>query len=145
MIVDDVRERMVAAMRAKDAPTRDILRVALGELQTAEARQAALTDEQAAQVIRKLVKSNQETIELTADPAAKARLARENAVLADLLPKGVGVEEIVAALAPVAAKIVSAGNDGQATGMAITHLRAAGVTAQGADVAAAVQRMRTAK
>jgi len=52
------------------------------------------------------------------------------------------VEDIVSALAPVHAAIKAAGNEGQATGVAMKHLKSSGATVNGKDVAEAVKRVR---
>lgn len=142
MLVDDIKRRISLAMKSGDTVEKEVLRVALGEIQTGEARGGATGDEAAAAVLRKLVKSNQETLALTADAAQKETLAREIAVLESLLPKTAGVDEIVAALAGVRDAIRAAANDGQATGVAVKHLKGAGVGASGKDVAEAVKRIR---
>jgi uncharacterized protein len=48
----------------------------------------------------------------------------------------------VAALAPVADAIRAAGNDGQATGVAMKQLKSTGATVDGKTVAAAVKQLR---
>jgi hypothetical protein len=142
MLVEEMKRRINAALRAGNTVEKEILRVALGEIQTAEARGPATTDESAAAVVRKLIKSNEETLLATTDEAGKQRLVEENVVLASLLPKSMGVPEIVAALAPVRDAIKAAGNDGQATGVAMKHLKASGATVNGKDVTEAVKQMR---
>jgi len=142
MLVDEIKRRITVAMKAHNTLEKEILRVALGEIQTAESRGAATTDEMAAAVVRKLIKSNGETLASTTDEAAKQTLADENVVLASLLPKAMGVPEIVEALASVRDAIKAAGNDGQATGVAMKQLKAAGVVANGKDVTEAVKLIR---
>lgn len=144
MIVDTLKERAKEAMKAKDSAATQIYRLALGEIQTLEARAArAVTEEEAEGVVRKLVKSNEETLSLSTDDAQKGELEKEIALLTAVLPKGLSVEEIVALLAPVADAIKAAGNDGQATGVAMKHLKASGTSAQGKDVGAAVKTLRS--
>lgn len=144
-LVDDVRAQMIQAMKDKDQPRRDILRVALGDMESTETRQgSAVTDEQALKIIRKLVKSNQETIAAKDDPETKATLANEIAILETLLPKSLSVEDIVGALADQADAIRAAGNDGQATGVAMRHLKQSGASVQGKDVSEAVRIIRSA-
>ncbi len=99
MLVDDIKLRIHAALKAGNTVEKEVLRVALGEIQTAEARGTATTDESAAAVVRKLIKSNEETLAVTASEADKRTLAEENVVLASLLPKSLGVAEIAEALA----------------------------------------------
>jgi uncharacterized protein YqeY len=141
--IAEVRARVTAAMRERDELTKSILRVVLGDLQATESRQnGRLTQEQGAQVVRKLIKSNEETIGLTADAATKQRLEAENRVLAALLPQTLSVDDIIEALDPVVPQIRAAGNDGQATGVAMKHLKSAGAVVEGKDVAAAVKQLR---
>src|SRR5215213_6920072 len=103
MFVNDLKKAITAAMKSGDNAARDVLRLALGEIQTAEARKnAQLSDEDAAAAVRKLIKSNEETISLAGEGERATTLRREIEVLSALLPKGLSVDEIVALLAPVA-------------------------------------------
>ena len=144
MIVEELKRRIADAMRAKDAVAKDVLRVALGEIQTAEARSGGALDEAEAQkVIKKLVKSNDETLAATRDPGTQQKLKRENEVLGAMLPRSLGVDEIVAALAPVAGQIAAAKGDGPAMGLAMRHLRSEGATVEAPDVKAAIAKIRS--
>lgn len=145
MLVEDIKKRVVAAVKQGDTVARDVLRLALGEIQTAEARKnAVLSDEDAAAALRKLIKSNEET--LAALPAGDDRIAalkREVEVLGLLLPAQMTVAQIVEALEAQRDAIKTAGNDGQATGLAMKHLKASGAAVSGGDVTAAVKQIRT--
>jgi len=143
MLKEEIQSRIRAAMKAKRTIEREILGVALGEIQTVEARQGDLSEEGAAAIVRKLVKSNRETIEAGPLAEQKAILEQEIAVLESLLPKAMGQDEIVAALAGVADAIRGAASDGQATGIAMKALKSEGATADGKTVAGAVKRMRS--
>jgi uncharacterized protein YqeY len=92
--------------------------------------------------LRKLVKSNEETMGTLEDAEKKAILQREIQILNDFLPKSLSEDEVVAALAPVADSIRAASNDGQATGVAMKHLKASGALVDGRVVTKAVQRVR---
>ncbi|MBI3204764.1 MAG: GatB/YqeY domain-containing protein [Myxococcales bacterium] len=143
MLSEEIKKRMLQAMKAGRTLEKEILRVALGEIQTQEARvNQAMSDEDAAAVVRKLVKNNHETLAVSESAEQKAQLEAENAVLESLLPKSLGVDEIVAALAAVADAVKSAGNDGQATGVAMKHLKAAGAVVTGKEVTLAVKQIR---
>ena len=143
MLTDDIKSQVMQAMRNKDTHRRDLLKVVLGELQTAAARTGdALDDEQAQKIIRKIVKSTQEMIELSNRPEAVEQAKAELVMLESLLPRTLSVDEIVAALQPVADGVRSAGNDGQATGVAMKHLKSTGAAVEGKDVGAAVKQMR---
>jgi uncharacterized protein len=144
MLVDDIKKRAAAAVKQGDTITRDVLRLALGEIQTAEARRnEAVGEEEAAAALRKLIKSNEET--LAALPAGDERidvLKREIEVLASLVPAQMSIAQIVEALGPQLDAIKAAGNDGQATGIAMKHLKTAGADVKGTDVGIAVKQLR---
>ncbi len=142
MLIDVIKARVLAALKAGRTVEKEVLRVALGEMQTIEARGTPLTDEDAAKVVVKLVKSNRETMAASTNDAQRAELAEEIAILETLLPKSLGVEELVAALAESRDAIRAAGNDGQATGIAMKALKAAGIAADGKKVGEAVKQMR---
>ena len=143
MILDVIKERAKKAMIEKDTVARDILRLAQGEIQTAEARNdKPVTDEEAAGIVRKLVKSNQETMAKSDDDGQKKVLAHEITVLEALLPKAMSHDEIMEVLAPVHTAIKEAKSDGQATGVAMKQLKQAGKTVGGNEVAAVVKALR---
>src|SRR5690349_2487234 len=92
VLVDEIKKRIATAMKGGDAVARDVLRVALGEIQTAEARKnAPATEEEAAAALRKLIKSNEETLALSEGERADT-LRKENEILSSLLPKQLSVD-----------------------------------------------------
>jgi uncharacterized protein len=142
-LVEELKKRITSSVKEGDTVARDVLRLALGEIQTAEARKSAtLSDEEAAAALRKLVKSNEETLGLTTDGETAAALKKEIEVLSSLLPKGMSVDEIVAALASQVDAIKAAKADGQAVGVAMKHLKSTGATVTGNDVQTAVKKIR---
>src|SRR3954462_9660098 len=144
-LLDQIKARMFAAMKSGNVTEREILKVAMGEITTDAARAGRKgDDDEALGLLKKLVKSNEESIEASQDEAQKAQLRAEIAVLNTFLPKSLGVPEIVAALAPVADAVKAAGNDGQATGVAMKHLKAISAEVNGKDVSAAVRQLRGA-
>lgn len=144
-LVDQIKARMFQAMKAGNTLEKEILRVAMGEITTDAARAGKKGDDEEAQaILKKLVKSNEESLEASQDDAQKAQLRAEIEVLNSFLPKSLGVSEIVTALAPVADAVKSAGNDGQATGVAMKHLKSLGAVVNGKDVSAAVRQLRGA-
>lgn len=144
MIIDEMKKRIMLAMKEKRDLEKEILKVALGEIQTAGARASRdLNDEEAIAIIRKLVKSNEETLVGTSDTAKRTVLEQENAILGTLLPKGLTVDEILEKLGPARDAIRAAGNDGQATGVAVKHLKGLGLNVPGSDVSQAVKSLRT--
>ena len=143
MLKDELKKRSLEAMKAGDDVAKGILRLALGEVQTAEARGGKdLSEDEVTAVVRKLVKSNEETLALTTDGAEKTKLSREIEILKALLPASLDVDGIVTALSAVAAAIREAKSEGQATGVAMKALKAASANVNGTDVAVAVKRIR---
>lgn len=143
MLTDTLRKQALEASKARDSVTATILRLALGELQAHEARTGrAPSEEEGHAVLRKLVKSNEETLAVSEDAEQKSVLQREIEVLRALLPRSLSVEEIAAKLGEVADAIRAASNDGAATGVAMKHLRAQQLTVDGQTVGAAVKQIR---
>lgn len=144
MLIGTLKARITQAVKEKDEVARDVLRLAFGEVQTAEARnQRPLKDEEVVAIVRKLVKSNDETLALAGDDARASTLRKENEVLSSLLPKSLSPEAIQQALASQIDAIKAAKNDGQAMGIAMKHLKASGATVEAADVTAALKTMRS--
>jgi len=143
-LIDVLRKKALEAMKAKDGVATTILRLAQSEVQALEARLGRpLTDDEAFGAVRKLVKSNEETLTAAGgDGEKRAILTREIALLTELLPKGLSVAEIATSLAQVADAIKAAANDGQATGVAMKHLKSQGAQVAGTDVAQAVKAIR---
>jgi len=143
MLLADIKARMFQAIKAGDTTTKEILRVAVGEITTEAARDGRKgDDDEARAILRKLVKSNEETIGRTVDPDQQATLRREIEVLAEFLPKALSEDDVAAMLEPVKDALRAAGNDGQATGVAMKHLKTTGATLDGKIVSAAVKRIR---
>lgn len=143
MLLDEIKTRMFKAMKEGRIIEKEILRVAVGEITTQAARVGGTgNDEEAQAIIRKLVKSNEETLALTEDAERRAAIELENKTLGELLPKTLTVDEILVLLEPAKDAIVAAGNDGQATGVAMKTLKPSGAQVSGKDVSAAVKKMR---
>jgi uncharacterized protein len=143
VLVDEIRARMVRAMREKDVVVKTVLGLALGEIQTAEARaNRSLGDEEAAAVVRKLIKSNEETLALASGAAGSEALRREIEALAGLLPAALSAGEIERGLGPVADAIRAARSEGQAMGVAMKHLKTTGAQVDAASVLRAIAALR---
>jgi uncharacterized protein YqeY len=143
-LVGQIKQRMFSAMKAGNTVEKEILRVAMGEITTDAARPGKKGDDEEAQaILKKLVKSNEESLAASQDEAQKAQLRAELEVLQAFLPKALGVAEIVAALGPVAEAVKAAAGDGQATGVAMKHLKSLGAEVNGKDVSAAVRQLRS--
>ncbi len=144
----DLQAKIQEAVKARDDLARDLLRVVLGEVSTRKARTGKEPAEaEVHAIIRSLMTNNAETrkeLEQRGQTAHEAyeRLGRENEYLETLLPRTLDQAAIRAALEPIAGDLKGAKNDGQATGMAMKHLKQKGLAVLGEDVAAAVKQVR---
>jgi uncharacterized protein len=148
---ENVRRKFEDAKRANHREAKNLLSIILGDIATAEARSNKdVADAEVEKMLRKLVESNTETVaQLRAhqrgDDPQVAVLERENDLLKSLLPQTLDAEAIAKSLEAVRAEIAGAKSDGQATGVAMKHLKGLGLNAQGQDVSAVVKQIRTAK
>jgi uncharacterized protein YqeY len=139
MLIDQIKQRMFAAIKASNTVEKEILRTAIGEVTRSGDDP---TDERVTQVLRKLLKSNQETLGAAADEQQKADLRQEIAILEGFLPKAPDPAELAALLAPVADQIRAAAGPGPAMGVAMKFLKGAGIAAESRDVQAALAELR---
>lgn len=139
MLLDEIKVRLKAAIKEQRVVEREILRVALGDIQTRDLK----SDEEIQALLKKLLKSNEETLGLTDREEEKVKLGQENEVLRSLLPQSLSEAQIIEALGPVAEAIAAAQNDGQATGIAMKQLKQLGAEVSGKTVAAAVKTLRS--
>ena len=105
---DEVRQAMVAAMKAKDKDTKDTLSLLLAALKNkAIDKRADLTEEEEVQVILKEIKQTKESLELT--PADRTDLIEDYtkrlAVLETFAPKMMDADEIKAIITGVLADL----------------------------------------
>ena len=126
---EKVRQTFEEAKRAGNREAKNLLSVILGDISTAEARGGKdIADAEVEKLLRKMVESNTETVSQLkthgrSDDPQVAVLEREIAVLKSLLPQTLDPHAIIKALEPVRADIIAAKNDGQATGVAMKHLK----------------------
>lgn len=140
MLVDEIKAAMFKAMKAGDTIKKEVLRTALGE---ATATGETADDARMTGVLRKLVKSNEETLAAATEPETRERIEKELEVLRGYLPQTLSASQIEIALAPVADSIRAAAGDGPATGIAMKQLKSQNAVVEGKDVAAAVRALRS--
>ncbi|MEY2929782.1 MAG: hypothetical protein RL033_531 [Pseudomonadota bacterium] len=139
MLIDQIKERMFRAMKAGAVIEKEILRTAIGEV-TRTGEEA--TDDRVTQVLRKLLKANQETLRSVTEAAQREPLEQEIKVLEELLPRALGVPELVELLGAAATEIRAATGPGPALGAAMKFLKTKSVSAESADVREAVTQLR---
>jgi uncharacterized protein YqeY len=144
----DLQPMLQEAMKARNDLAKNVLRVIMGEVSTRKARTGKEpADSEVHAIIRSMISNNNETrkeLEQRGQTTheAYARLGQENGYLEALLPKTLDQTAIQKELEPIAAELKSAKNDGQATGLAMKHLKQKGLAVLGEDVAAAVKQLR---
>lgn len=139
MLIDQVKQRMFQAMKANQTLEKEVLRTVIGEVTRSGDDP---TDERVLGVLKKLVKSNQETLAAATDAEQKKTLEREIEVLQTFLPATPGPEQLCALLVPTADAIRAAAGPGPAMGIAMKFLKSANVTAESRDVQAAIAELR---
>ena len=145
----NLQSKLQEAMRARDELARNLLRVVMGEVSTRKARTGKEPPEREVHgIIRAIIASNNLTrteLEQRGQTTHEAydRLAQENKYLATLLPQTLDQDGIRKELEPISAELKGAKNDGQATGLAMKHLKQKGLAVLGEDVAAAVKQVRS--
>ena len=106
--IDEIRQAMVEAMKAKDKDRKDTLSMLLAALKNkAIDKRADLTEEEETQVVLKEIKQTKESLELT--PADRTDLIEDYkkrlAVLEEFAPKMMDADEIKAIVASVLADL----------------------------------------
>jgi uncharacterized protein YqeY len=146
-MIEKLRTQIAEAMKAGDKTRMSILRVFMGELQKAN-----ITTEgpEATKIARKLVESNNEAIDIilkkwenTPGQSEKHHvfgLQAENKVLQEFLPTYLSKDEIKVALQPMLEQIKGCKSSGQATGVAMKHLKDRPV--EGGTVKQAIEELR---
>ena len=139
MLIDQIKQRMFQAIKSGANVEKEVLRTVIGEVtRTGE----TASDERVLQTVRKLVKSNQETLRAASDPAQRANLEQEIGVLEEFLPRSLGSAELLELLGPVAAEIRAAGGPGPALGIAMKLLKSKAAVVDAQDVKDAVTQLR---
>ncbi len=145
---DTLKTRLTECRKTGKAVELSVLQVVLGDASMIEARAGhKATDDEVEKIIRKTMLGNQETIVILEQKgltggANHTKLSAENVFLQTLLPDTLSVEEIAGHLGEVADALRAAKNDGQATGVAMKHLKSKGLRVLGDDVSAAVKKIR---
>jgi uncharacterized protein YqeY len=106
--IDEIRQAMVEAMKAKDKDRKDTLSMLLAALKNkAIDKRADLTEEEETQVVLKEIKQTKESLELT--PVDRTDLIEDYkkrlAVLEEFAPKMMDADEIKAIVAGVLADL----------------------------------------
>ena len=144
MIVEKAKLQLREAMKAQKTNTKNILRVVLGDLETAELqKKRPLTSDEEMKVVYKRIQSNKEVIAMDGTDSMRETLKQEIAALHELVPVQITEDEIEHLLSLHAlSNIVNEANGGKAIGLANKALAELKVQADGKLVKTVVERLR---
>ena len=144
-IIDSAKNIMLIARKNSNKGTVAIMSVLLGEIQNLQfsrGQQGDVRDEQVVRIIKKLIKSNNETKDRLDDDNPKhQQLVVENTILEQLLPEALTRPQIREILSKFSA-IKEAAKDGQAIGIAMKILTSEKAIVEGENVAMVVKDLR---
>jgi uncharacterized protein YqeY len=148
MIIDNIKASIKDGMKAKATDKVALLRLVVGSVQ----QDADESDAAVEKIIRKLIKSNKETIDAITEQSLKdaesgtpvvsgevTKLVIENGILESFIPKTMSVDEIAEFITKEGIEIT--GNEGKAMGAVMKALKGAGLTVQGTDVKLAIKKL----
>lgn len=137
MIIDEINVQIKDAMKSRDSKKSALLRLISGTAQ----QEGDSSDDAVEKIIRKMIKSNNQTAEaMIANGGTASEIEKENALLESFLPKSISVEEIKQFISGK----VQLQPMGKAMGAAMKLLKADGKTVQGSDVKKALEELSDA-
>jgi uncharacterized protein YqeY len=147
-----IQSEIKEGMKSKNTFKVNILKTILGEVQTQEARGKDVSDEDIEKIFRKFKEGAEETLKVLHGNLEEEKLEMvsleqvqpyldEIAIYDEFIPQTMSVEDIMEALKGVEG-ITEANSDGQATGVAMKHLKSSGAKVLGGDVSEAVRNIR---
>ncbi len=144
MLIDQMKDSLKKAMFDHNDVEKNILRVAIGEVNqlqmTSQQGNKPVTDEQIIKILRKLMVSNTEVLQNTPDGDRKNILLAENKILEVMIPKQLSQDEIRAKLTKELPDVINM-TGGKAMGLAMKFFKDQGDFVDGNDVKAVIQSM----
>lgn len=126
-----IKELLVISVKEKNEVAKNILRLILGEFQQRD----KISDLEKENIVRKIIKSNNETISLIKELPEGIQnksnlndLFSENIIMEKLLPQKLTKDSIICQIDNLIPDIKNTKNDGQAIGIIIKHFKNIGIT-----------------
>lgn len=142
MIVDDLKSKAQASLKAGRKDEAALYRLVIGQSQQLD----KCTDDNVNSIIRKLIKSNTETIESIKEfperDGQRQILFNENLLLSALLPPSISTDDIVNFIKENNLDVKSCKNDGQAVGMVMKEFKTKNITVDGGIVKEVIFKYR---
>ena len=143
MILDDLRTKATAALKAGQKDTAALYRLIIGMSQQLNSP----NDEQVSGIIRKVIKGNTETLEVIKEMPERNtdrnNLLLENQLLSEFLPKTMSAENVSDFIKENNIDILSAKNDGQAVGVVMKALKTNNLSVDGSVVKEIIINLRS--
>jgi len=147
---ETLRQSLIMAMKEKRNDEKDILRVALGEIQSVESREGSITEEKCQKILKKIVDSNKQNLDKYSDNMTdeqKEKMEKENEILEKFITKTMTKDQIIFRLyiagSPIVLQIEQEPNVGKCIGMAMKYFNSYGDPVDGKVVAEAVREMKS--
>lgn len=148
MVIDEINKAIKSSIKNENhilVRNRAFLRLIKGEIESMQMRQAKpLTEDQHINVLKKLLKANEETI--THLPIGDSRISvlqEENLILGDFIPETLSGEKLKEILTQKQDEILAAKSSGQAVGVCMKFLKEQGVIVDGNQVKLLVESIRS--
>lgn len=142
MIIDELKSKAMSALKAGRKDDAALYRLVIGQSQQLD----KCTDDNIYNIIRKLIKSNTETIESIKDfperDGQRQVLFNENLLLSALLPPSISADDIFKFIKDNNIDVKSCKNDGQAVGMVMKEFKAKNITVDGGIVKEVIFKYR---
>jgi len=151
MTNEKIKKAIIEAMRNKDEGAKDILRVALGEMQSVESREGSIDEEKCQKILRNILYSNQQNLDAYSSNMTleqKSKIEKENEILEKFVTETLSKNSIIMSLHvssdPSAGKaVIEEPNTGKAIGLAMKYFKKMGDSVDGKVVAEAVKEMKS--
>lgn len=128
MLEQEIKTRIIQAMKEKDAVTRDVLRVACGECERSYPDKR--DDNAFIATIKKVLKGIESSLDNIGDsrPEMKEQLSKEKLVLESFLPKTMTQDEVRKYIADKGIQVDAALGEGRCIGNVMKSLKADGLS-----------------
>ena len=143
-MINELKEKIKLATLGGKEIEKNILKLALSEIQAYQFRIGSIAADKIDGILRKMIQTNDDIMKLSKDDKQIEIWKQENSILDSLLPRLWTKEEILANLRPVVEQIKAAKSEGQAIGIAMKKLKEEKAPVNSSDVGDVIKSIRTA-
>ena len=147
---EELQHALIWAMKEKRNADKEILRVAIGEIQSVESREGSITEEKCQKILKKMINNTQQNLDQYSDKMTEDQIEQaknEMLVLDDFVDRTLTKEEVVSYLnlssdPSAGLAIMNEPNVGKAIGLAMKYFKKIGDSVDGKVVAEVVKKMK---